>query len=140
MPKALKNFRISKPRYLQILLRKNYVHCCPVDFKLAQFFEVGRCQCEDVYCIPFDEKVRVIILSQLHSEIDAFEVCQVYRERSWQDPPRVKHVSNSFLEGVSLMIHIRVKHVSNLSFEGVGVMIHVSFESDRYPKRGPSAL
>jgi hypothetical protein len=77
--------------------------------------------------------VRVIIFGRLHSEFDAFEVCQGYRERCrWRHPLRVKKQVNLFFEGVGLKIDV------DLCWEGIGD--GVSVESEQVPKRIPDVL
>ena len=63
-----------------LLLRRNDILCCPVLLEFAQCVNIFICQSEDVYYIPFNEEVLMKFDGRLHSEVDTFEVCQVYRE------------------------------------------------------------
>ena len=60
------------------LRKKKNILCCLVVLKSAQLRNLCGCQSDNVHCIPFDEKVFMNIVSRLHSEVDTFQICQVY--------------------------------------------------------------
>ena len=105
-------------------LRPNDILCCLVFLKFVQRLDIFRHYFEDFHCIPFDEKVFVKFVSRLHSEVDTFEICQVYRECS----------RCLDLQGLGR------EEFANLAVEGVGLMLGFNMEIKNIPKYVPSML
>ena len=78
---------------------------------------------EDIHCIPFNDKVLEMVAGRLHSEVDAFEVCQAYRERSRYVPGLWK-----------------VENIVDWSLEAVGLAFEVGGKIEGMRKRVPNTL